>query len=342
MQIKEIYFIRSISCICVMLIHAIGILFESNSSPYSIFLMFSTPSFIFISEFLIAHSYPNGIPKGFLKKRFQFIFLPFVSVGILDALLLTNHQSKGGSIYEFFTRVSSNIFLGNYIGYFVLVIFQFYILHILFHRVLKKVSPKWVLPISFFVTIIYLYSIQFFHFPISLPNPYVLVEWIPFPAWLFYFCLAYYCGQNYHEFINLLNRFRYGIYLLLLISIALISSNTFLGLFESSSKRPDVLLYTTSIIFLFFHLFSKVQKIPSIVMLVSKYSFSIYLFHSYFLGIALLALPNIKNSHWLVTLITISLISVSSSILTSFLVNRFKYGYIFVGKVNQPKAQKSS
>ncbi|MCY7517893.1 acyltransferase, partial [Bacillus safensis] len=53
MQIKEIFFIRCISCLSVVLIHAIAILSSPHSSSILVaLLMFSTPSFIFISEFL--------------------------------------------------------------------------------------------------------------------------------------------------------------------------------------------------------------------------------------------------------------------------------------------------
>ncbi|MFB8734669.1 hypothetical protein ACEQPO_14485 [Bacillus sp. SL00103] len=62
----------------VVLIHAIAILSSpQQSSIFTALLMFSTPSFIFISEFLLAHAYPNGTPKGFMWKRIKAIFFPF-------------------------------------------------------------------------------------------------------------------------------------------------------------------------------------------------------------------------------------------------------------------------
>lgn len=67
MDVKEIFFIRSISCLSVVLIHSIAVI-TMNSQPMPTIesiLMFSTPSFIFLSEFLLAYSYPNGTPKGF-------------------------------------------------------------------------------------------------------------------------------------------------------------------------------------------------------------------------------------------------------------------------------------
>lgn len=65
MQVKEIFFIRCISCLSVVMIHVLGITMHSTSSMLMTLLMFSTPAFIFISEFLLSYSYPNGHQKVF-------------------------------------------------------------------------------------------------------------------------------------------------------------------------------------------------------------------------------------------------------------------------------------
>ncbi|MED3729310.1 acyltransferase family protein [Priestia filamentosa] len=336
MSVKEIFFIRCISCLSVVLIHAIALVnMNGNVIPIDIpietLLMFSTPSFVFISEFLLAYSYPEGTPKGFLRKRFQFIFLPFICIGVIDALMMGSQSS--GSRDEFFQRILANIFLGNYIGYFVLIIFQFYVLHMFFHRFLSKASPRWVLPLSFLITGSYLFFIKFLHIPVSLPNSAFKIEWLPFIGWLFYFCLAYYCGKDYKKFIIILNKYRYWMYILLAFSLLTLLGNTHLGFFEPSSKRPDVLLYTTSIVFLLFHIFSKVKKVPSIVITISNYSFSIYLLHMYFFGIALIT----KEISWQLTLVLAFTVGVIGPIVISWVVNKFRYGYMLVGRINKPK-----
>jgi len=101
MQIKEIFFILCISCLSVVLIHAIAILSSPHSSSILVaLLMFSTPSFIFISEFLLAHSYPNGTPKGFMWKRVKAIFFPFEFIGIVDGFM--HSASLNGGTADFF------------------------------------------------------------------------------------------------------------------------------------------------------------------------------------------------------------------------------------------------
>lgn len=75
MQIKEIFMIRCISCLSVVLLHIISMVLMLQAEAladishtvdsFRTLLMFSTPAFIFISEFLLARSYPDGVPDGF-------------------------------------------------------------------------------------------------------------------------------------------------------------------------------------------------------------------------------------------------------------------------------------
>lgn len=171
----------------------------------------------------------------------------------------------------------------------------------------------------------------------QLPNPMFGLEWIPFPGWLFYFCLAYYCGVNYQQFITRLHRFKYAVYGLVLISAATLLSNSYVGFFEPSSKRPDVVLYTISIVFLCFLLFSKVKSVPPFVAVISQYSFTIYLLHGYFLGISVLLWGQLKDYPFFVGTIIISALAIAGSILLSWLANHYKYGYMFVGKINRTR-----
>lgn len=148
MQIKEIFMIRCISCLSVVLLHIISMVLMLQAEAladishtvdsFRTLLMFSTPAFIFISEFLLARSYPDGVPDGFLKKRGKVIFVPFLFIAAIDALLMTSAMGGEVTFLAFVQKYLANVFLGNFIGYFILVIFQFYMLHMMFHEYLKK------------------------------------------------------------------------------------------------------------------------------------------------------------------------------------------------------------
>lgn len=139
MQIKEIFVIRRLSCLSVVLLHVVSMVLmiqeESLASAahtvdaFRTLLMFSTPAFIFISEFLLARSYPGGVPAGFLKKRGKVIFVPFLFIAAVDAILMKSVAEEGAGFVSMISKFLENVFLGNFIGYFILVIFQFYILH---------------------------------------------------------------------------------------------------------------------------------------------------------------------------------------------------------------------
>ncbi|MCY8720198.1 acyltransferase family protein [Bacillus sp. S10C12M] len=354
MQIKEIFMIRCISCLSVVLLHIISMVLMLQAEAladmshtidsFRTLLMFSTPAFIFISEFLLARSYPDGVPDGFLKKRGKVIFVPFLFIAAIDALLMTSAMGGEVTFLAFVQKYLANVFLGNFIGYFILVIFQFYILHMMFHEYLKKASPKWVLSISFVVTAAYLSYFAVVS-PASAPAPEegggFPFFWVPFAGWLFYFCLAYYCGKEYKRFLTLLNQYRWVVYGAAIASGALVVTVSYVGeIGMISSKRPDIMLYSTSMIFLCFHLFSKIKHVPKIMMFISNYSFSIYLLHAYFMIIGYVLLLNMPEIPAVPAVLLLFAVCTAGPILTSWALNKCKYGYLFVGKVYQPKQKK--
>ncbi|MET1176404.1 acyltransferase, partial [Paenibacillus amylolyticus] len=76
----------------------------------------------------------------FLKKRGKVIFVPFLFIAALDAILMKSVAEEGAGFVSVIGKFLENVFLGNFIGYFILVIFQFYILHMLLHRWLNNKS----------------------------------------------------------------------------------------------------------------------------------------------------------------------------------------------------------
>ncbi|MFT0803094.1 acyltransferase family protein [Bacillus swezeyi] len=351
MQVKEIFVIRCISCLSVVLLHAISMVLVIRGEllgdavrvieSFRTLLMFSTPAFIFISEFLLAHAYSGGVPEGFLKKRLKTIFIPFLFIAVLDAFLTAGLMMQQFHAAAILNKLLANIFLGNFIGYFILVIFQFYLLHMCFHSFLQKASPKWVLSISFLVTAAYLSYFTFVNPPVvheQAPFPF---SWVPFPGWLFYFCLAYYCGKDYKRFLTLLDKHRYKVYAAAILSAVSIVAISYFGQsIAISSKRPDILFYSTSIIFLCFHLFSKLKSVPKLIMFISNYSFSIYLLHAFFLIIGMVILSGIDSISTVPAVVLLFFVCTGGAIVVSWAANKLKYGYMFVGKIYQPKQKR--
>lgn len=102
--------------------------------------------------------------------------------------------------------------------------------------------------------------------------------------------------QNYERFLALLERYRHAVYAAAAVTGCFIVAVSYFGQdIAVTSKRPDILLYSTSIIFLCFHLFSKLKSVPKLIMMISNYSFSIYLLHAFILIFGLVILTSFES-----------------------------------------------
>ncbi|WP_158736709.1 acyltransferase family protein [Alteribacillus sp. YIM 98480] len=334
--INEIFWIRALACLAVVVIHSVNTTLNNYGSVISqtdnhllisvrFAVFFGTPAFVFISEMLLAHVYPENLPQGFFRKRIKYLLFPFIFVGIIFAFIMNDTWSEIG------TGIFLNVFAGNYTGYFILVIFQFYILHYFFHRHLKKWEPKTVLIFSLLINIAYLSVFNFTEAPGNLIADYIWERgyWLVFFGWVFYFTLGYYCGVNYHSLKKKLLAYKWLVLLLPMISLLTVFILTRAEVLDVvSSKRVDNIFYTVSIIFLIILLTSRLQSVPKWVSFISKYSFNIYLLHKVFLYY----LPVIEGMSPLMYFIAAFAFAVGSSVVASWFVSSFNWSSYFIGK----------
>ncbi|WP_017813226.1 acyltransferase family protein [Paenibacillus shenyangensis] len=340
--IEEISVIRAIACLSVVLLHSIK--FSTSDSAEGItefslwtlagLLSFGTSTFVFISALVLAYSYPNQLPVNFYSKRLKYLLIPFACMGIFYAII--SGIMNGWSIPKL---IVYNM-LGAYHGWFVLVIFQFYILHQLFNRYIKRISPLIVLSVSLLINIVYL---AFFNLvpPIS-DNQYIAYiwdrgYWMPFTGWLFYFSLAYYCGKNYRQFLDKLVKYRVWIYAALPVSIAVIVYNNAFSSFGFGSKRVDMLLFTVVMIFILFLAFRKVNKIAPVINMISQYSFGIYLVHWFYLEMMDLAIETLSIPLGYLEIPLLFFAGIVCCIVTINIFNRVPFGKYVVGRINVRK-----
>ncbi|OLS35625.1 adhesin [Alkalihalophilus pseudofirmus] len=334
--INEAFWLRAISCLAVAVTHAVNTTlanYEHTASELSEHILilirfmafFGTPAFVFISELLLAKAYPNHVPEDFFKKRVMFLLIPFISIGILFALVIS-HSWEEALLQSF-----KHIFLGGYYGYFILIIFQFYILHVLLQGYLKKWSPKVVLPIALIINLIYL---GFFNFTEPGSSPvaeYIWLRgyWVPFFGWIFYFVLGYYCGKNYEALKALLLRHKWKVLVMPPVSIVLLVLLVTSDILSVvSSKRIDMLLYTVSMIFVIILFTMRFDYVPPFIRLISKYSFNIYLLHKFFL----FYMGPVEFLHPLLYFIAVFILSVGASILLAKLLSPIKISQYVIGR----------
>ncbi|WP_100372162.1 acyltransferase family protein [Bacillus sp. FJAT-45037] len=335
--INEAFWIRAIACLAVATTHAVDTTlanyeYSANQLEEHLLILlrfmayFGTPAFVFLSELLLAKAYPNDVPKGFFKKRIKFLLIPFVSIGLLFAFLISD------SLLEAIRQAFVHIFLGGYYGYFILIIFQFYLLHVLLQKHLKNWSPKLVLSLAFIINVSYL---GFFNFtePVntSAAAEYIWLRgyWVPFLGWIFYFVLGYYCGRNYEALKVKLFEHKKKILILPVLSIALIVVLVLTDILNVvSSKRVDMLLYTMSMIFAIIVLTMKINRVPVFIKFISKYSFNIYLLHKFILYV----MVPIDFLNPLVYFVFVYIVAVGGSIVLAQLLSKVKYSEYIIGK----------
>ncbi|WP_223155168.1 acyltransferase family protein [Alkalibacillus aidingensis] len=335
--INEAFWLRAIACLAVVATHSVDTTLlnyqhsASQVEEYGLIFVrfmgyFGTPTFIFISILLLANAYPKGVPTDFLAKRVKYILLPFVFMAFVFAIVENN------SINSFINGLIYNIFLGGYTGYFIIIIFQFYILYMWLYKHLMKWSPKVVLSVSFIINISYL---AFFNFtePINIPlGEYIWMRgyWLPFLGWIFYFALGFYCGRYFDQLKLKLRKFPVLICSLpvfsLLLVVVMVRGDMITAV---SSKRIDIILYTVSVIFLIVLLASYTRKVPGFILTISKHSFHIYLVHKIFLHY----LQRIEGLHPWLYFIFAMVYAVLASILISKWVSKVRVSKFLVGRV---------
>jgi membrane-bound acyltransferase YfiQ involved in biofilm formation len=335
---------RSISCLSILLLHSLARAYADDNHTVNllrVLLTFGTPTFIFISEFILARSYPQDLPANFWSKRLKFIMVPYILFGTFYALLKGFEQSVStgeGLAATFGSFLWKHLLLGDYHGYFILVIFQFYLLHFLFHNYLKKWRPAVVMGCALLINLAYLGFFNFVkpsHTEIAI---YVWDKfyWVPFLGWLFYFTLAYYCGRNFSLFIDWLNKYSRWV-----IISPIVTGIICLYLYDKeilpiiSSKRVDMLFFTTSMILFIYYIATKISTVPKAVVWVSQYSFGIYLIHPVYLAV-MYSIFNVLSLdfHPIVLTVVYFMGSLLLSILTTYILNKIPYGYYFAGRIS--------
>ncbi|MGD7053956.1 acyltransferase family protein [Sutcliffiella horikoshii] len=344
--INEIYWIRAIACLSVVAIHSFTRTKNKFDLPdttidfivnLQLMMMFATPMFVLIFEVIVGNAYHNRIPKGFFKKRFLYLFLPFVFVPYLYVLFNVIYNDFAMS--NVMRALERDLIYAGWHGYFILIILQFVVIHALFVKFFTKV-PMWImLIVSFVLNVTYLYMVAFHRemFPIIMQENYSYIR-LPFVGWIFYFTVAYYVGKNLEK---VRASRKWGLPLALIatgISLYYVYDMYYSRTITSlGSVRLDIMFYTVTLFFVLFFTFSYVFKVPKVVMFISKYAFSIYLLHLLSFNIAMKYLPKMNIILYSFTLF---IIGIFGSVLMARLISLFPFGKYIIGPLKDVAKQK--
>ena len=337
MVIKEWNILRVIACLSIVFVHcmtqigwSIGYPNIDNYHFYRMILSYATPTFIVLSEIILANKYPDQMPQNFWKKRIKYIFIPYLAFAVIDAYDgLYLHPNT-----DVTREIINNAVFGRYEGYFILIIFLFYALHYL---VIKyKLSMTWMFPISIYLMAYYLDLLKLNP---GLESQYGMTIYVPFLGWFAYFTLAYMVGKNYKAVSSALVKYRWITILCFIISLALMYFSYTYGYKGATSKRFDLLLFVvaTSAMILAWG-----QKIPNyrIINIISSYSFGIYLTHW---QVQRLIAPHIASyfDHTSTRVLALFFTSLFISMILIKLVSLLPFGSYIVGQVKKAKSKRA-
>lgn len=330
-MVKEWNLLRTIACLSVVFLHSTTLIGREVGYPsmdsyhiLRILLCFATPTFIVLSEIILSNKYKNNLPNNFFKRRVKLILGPFIIFAIVDALVV-NYLSSNGIIVG---KKIINNFLGSYEGYFILIIFQFYILHYLIIRF--RISVKKILPISVVIMITHLYMLNN---NISFINEYKSYFNLFFTAWFGYFTVAFLIGKYYEYISRFLKSYRWITLILVFFSTYLIFMSFNAGVAEIDSKRIDIFPLSISISLA---ILAWGQSIPNfkVVNLISNYSLGIYLIHWQVQRLIAPYTANLFNST-ASNVIGLFIFSLISSMIIIKIISLLPFGKFMVGNTKR-------
>lgn len=282
----EFIYLRTFLCLLIVLTHVLTEFSNTNEPDDNqiqvlywirMILIIGTPSFIILSQLLTTLNYNEKLKPGYLKSRLKFILLPYLIMGAFysysESLKLNN---------SFLKQFLENVIQGNWYGYFIIIIIQFFLLNWLIYRINSKILySKWSLIIAFIVNTVYLYSHQNIdsvtkfvetYYPFS-PETFIV-------GWIFYYFLGSYLGHNYAKIKYFVSK---NIALIIFLTIAAYLTFELVGdhdYWMVSSIDYRILLYISFAFLLLINFSSQFETFMyNSVEILSMYSFFIYLLH---------------------------------------------------------------
>ncbi|MDD2447902.1 MAG: acyltransferase [Tissierellia bacterium] len=379
-EIKELYYIRAIAAIGILVIHATASFavyseFGSKAMYLGIFLnqffRFGSPVFMMVSGLVIFYNYRSideFNTRRFLKKKIEFVLVPYT---IWSAIYyFYPYLIRKTPIYlETFISFGQGLLLGsNYSHlYFITLIFQFYLVVPLLIKYLAKPMQESPLKVFafFFVFqalfLIYLYYYKSSHTSgiLGFLNNY---GWKTLFSWSSYFMTGGLIGMHYDKFVAFINKNIKSLTIGFLITTFLYVGQVFYNIWIHGSRnfydnfgsiRPHTMIYVLFTMPILIFLTRKIVGNPKFKFLkdFGIYSFGVYFSHPLILLVILRLmigyLPSYFGYSRLSTLVLVCGLGLGATFLFVILVGSLSIRGLFIGKVekyaftNKKSAQKS-
>lgn len=283
---QELSILRVIMCLFIVTTHLLTqytISTEPDDNQIRILfwirnvIISATPGFIILSVLLTTMNYKHMLPKGYMLERIKYILIPYILIGIFYCYNISLNDSA-----VFFEQFKNVVLRGEWYGYFILVIMQFFILN----KIIYKVAPDifksvWPMILALIINAVYLYAyytvetvFNFVHDYYPFSEHTILLGWIGF-----YFFGAF-IGAHYDKVTSILSE-----HIALTILALILSYGVFVLLHNgdfwtvSSFHYSLIPYHMTSFMFILYTA-TQLQKFNQpLVDMISRYSLFIFLFH---------------------------------------------------------------
>lgn len=372
-QIDELYYIRAIAALGILIIHATGsfaVYSEYNSKAMYLgifanqFFRFGSPIFMMISGLVLFYNYRSMDEfnaKAFYKKKALYILIPY----IIWSIIYFGYRMYYANMHFEFSHIVlllKDILLGSSYShlYFIVLIFQFYLILPLLIKYLSKFMKEKPLKLFFILFIlqaaILIYGRYFKDYNatglVGIFNKYY---WKSIFGWFFYFLTGGILGLHYEKINGFIQKNIKPILLIYILTTSLYLGQVYHNVFVNAGRdyydnfgsiRPETLIYALISMPLLIWISRKMVGKFNMLKSFGTYSLGIYFAHPLILEeikiklfgryTGILGYSRISSLFFLVSLgiaLTFSIV---------LIIAMFKYRWILLGRIPQFKAQTKS
>lgn len=365
-QIEELYYIRAIAALGILIIHATGMFVmrsEFNSKAMFLgifanqFFRFGSPIFMMISGLVLFYNYRTLEEfdiKKFYSKKVLYLGIPYV----IWSIVYFSHRSYSAKMpftIERLIILSKEILLGNSYPhlYFIVLIFQFYlILPILIKYLGKPMKERPIKTVAILFSLQAIILIYFRYFRIA--NATGILGfinknyWKSILGWFFYFLFGGILGYHYETIAKLIEKHIKKIFLFYIFMVLLYVGQVYYNVWLNQGRthygrygsiRPETLIYAISTIPILIWITRRMVGKLKIIKIFGTYSLGIYFAHPLVLEVIKLKLFNGYISFLgygrVSSLFILVILGLVLTFLLVIIIASFKYRWILLGRIPQ-------